>query len=305
MFGDFQNSVQIEFNLAPDGPILVRSQMAGIEPGIADVEFQRTHRQGQDTVFLAGSGLKGVIRAHCERLLRSNDVFACDPTLVRNYSACGHFKRRPDPQVGPKNTGDYPHAGQCPTCFIFGSLHLAGRFRFSDAYPTEDTFEEANRTEVRTGVGINRKEQAAATGVLYDTEIVVGGRFTVRMSGENFSLWQLGLIGQALQDLDSGFIQVGGCKSRGMGAVKLNDWRVSFRFLDRRSGCLTGAVQKGSGRWDYSLEREDVLPIEESPESLEDNKGIFRVVNYRNSAVVRLFDRLSSDSLGAYLARRR
>ncbi|HBL25934.1 MAG TPA: CRISPR-associated protein, partial [Acidobacteria bacterium] len=60
MFQTLQNTVKIEFRIIPDGPLLVRAQAVGLDPGVADMEFQRTHRNGRSTVFLAGSGLKGV-----------------------------------------------------------------------------------------------------------------------------------------------------------------------------------------------------------------------------------------------------
>src|SRR4051812_21926116 len=98
MFQTLQNTIRISFTLEPDGPILVRAQTVGLDPGVADMEFQRTHRNGRSTVFLAGSGLKGVIRSHAERLLRSRGLYACDPTLTkatggRQDVACGSLRK--------------------------------------------------------------------------------------------------------------------------------------------------------------------------------------------------------------------
>src|SRR4051794_36788697 len=54
MFRTLQNTASLQLTLVPDGPILVRAQSVGIDPGLADMEFQRTRRDGQSTVFLAG-----------------------------------------------------------------------------------------------------------------------------------------------------------------------------------------------------------------------------------------------------------
>jgi CRISPR-associated RAMP protein (TIGR02581 family) len=296
MFQTLQNTAKIEFRIVPDGPLLVRAQSVGLDPGVADMEFQRTHRNGQSTVFLAGSGLKGVVRSHAERLLRSADHFACDPTQTKDSAICG--KRKKDSPFDAR----YPHGNQCPACFTFGSLMLAGRFRIGDAYPPEELAEITNRTEVRTGVGIDRKSQAASQGVLYDSEVVVSGAFDARAQGENYSLWQLGLLLATLQDLGSGLVRIGGCKARGMGTVRLKDWRVELGFLDRETGKLTGARPQKAQENPYSLPQGDVLA--EPAGSRTGRQGLFRLLTYEGDQVPGLIDTLVSGRLQRYLERR-
>jgi CRISPR/Cas system CSM-associated protein Csm3 (group 7 of RAMP superfamily) len=294
MFRTLQNTVTVDVTLVPDGPILVRAQSVGIDPGPADMEFQRTHRNGKPTVFLAGSGLKGVLRSHGERLLRSSGRFACDPTQVQEQSNCGKRK------LGPPQPPDYPHAGQCGACFTFGSLALAGRFRIGDAYPAPGMEEEANRTEVRTGVGIDRRSQAAAHGVLYESEVVVGGGFRTRINGENFSLWQLGLLLATLQDLDSGLLRIGGAKARGMGGVHVKDWSVALGFLNQKTGTITGAQPSQGDQWRYGLPPNDDLAAPSGGEPV--TQGIFRAIHYKeDEAVQRLAGELIQGPLRRYL----
>jgi CRISPR-associated RAMP protein (TIGR02581 family) len=295
MFRTLQNLATIQLRLSPDGPLLVRAQSVGIDPGIADMEFQRTRRNGQSTVFLAGSGLKGVLRSHCERLLRSAGRFACDPTQVRDPATCG-ARRESDP---PRDPAAYPHDNNCAACFTFGSLKMAGRFRIADAYPAADQLDAANRTEVRTGVGIDRKSQAAATGVLYDTEVVVGGAFELRIGGENFSLWQLGLVLTALEDLGAGLVRVGGAKARGMGTVRLADWSVELRFLDAQAGKLNGATALDPKDHKYALPAGDALAAPAGAE--ESTKGLFRQVLFTGGAVPGLAAALRDGPLMKYL----
>ncbi len=276
MFRTLQNTVSIEVNLVPDGPVLIRAQSVGIDPGLADMAFQRTYRNGKPTVFLAGSGLKGVLRSHCERLLRSVGQFACDPTQ-HDARSCGKKK------IGLP-LPSYPHAGQCGACFTFGSLVLAGRFRIGDAYPVPGTEDAANRTEVRTGVGIDRRSQAAARSALYDFEVVVGGQFRARINGENFSLWQLGLILAALQDLDSGLVRIGGAKARGMGSVRVQDGSVQLGFLNPEQDRITGARQVGSDEGRYGLPPDDDLQAPAG--GTASRQGIFRTLRYEGSEAV-------------------
>jgi CRISPR-associated RAMP protein (TIGR02581 family) len=296
MFRTLQNTVSIDVTLVPDGPIIVRAQSVGLDPGPADMEFQRTRRNGRPTVFLAGSGLKGVLRSHSERLLRSAGRWACDPTQTKDPNICGKKKELGEPQR------DYPHAGQCSACFTFGSLNLAGRFRIGDAYPAPGTEAAANQTEVRTGVGIDRRSQAAATGVLYDSEVVVGGGFRTRVNGENFSLWQLGLILAALQDLDSGLVRVGGAKARGMGSVRVEDWSVELGFLNQAAGKITGARQMSDDKWRYGLPENDELAAPAGGN--ESRRGIFRTLRYEGKTVPALASALIQGPLQRYLGER-
>lgn len=295
MFDTMQNTAKIEFTLVPDGPLLVRAQSVGIDPGLADMAFQRTHRNGRNTVFLAGSGLKGVLRAYCERVLRSAGHYACDPTQTRDSTICGKRRAHEPP------SDRYPHNGQCPACFTFGSLTLAGRFRIGDAYPGEGLEEITNRTEVRTGVGIDRKSQAASQGVLYDLEVVVSGGFRAQISGENFSLWQLGLILTALQDLDSGFLHIGGGKARGMGAVRVKDRSVDLAFLNQEAGRITGARPGGNGANPYRLINESLAA---PPGAEEDRRGLFRTLHFGDGDVPGLASALIDGPLRKYLERR-
>ncbi|MES1244634.1 MAG: RAMP superfamily CRISPR-associated protein [Acidobacteriota bacterium] len=293
MFQTLQNTAKIAVTLIPDGPLLVRAQSVGIDPGIADMTFQRTHRDGRSTVFLAGSGLKGVLRSHCERLLRTAGHFACDPTKIKEDPAsCGK-------DHAPSSA--YPHNGQCPACFTFGSLKLAGRFRVGDAYPVAGLEEITNRTEVRTGVGIDRKSQASSRGVLYDSEVVVSGGFRAEISGENYSLWQLGLILAALQDLGSGFVRIGGGKARGMGSVKLQDWRVDLGFLNQDAGSITGARTASTGENPYRFTERDSLACPEG--AGEGRSGLFRTVRVEGDGVETLVSALVAGPVQRYLGR--
>ncbi len=299
MFKTLQNTAKFEVTLVPDGPILVRAQSVGLDPGVADMEFQRTAWKGRNTVFLAGSGLKGVLRSHCERLLRSADRFACDPTQTKNDpTLCG--MRKPHDPYPEGYALPYPHKDQCAACFTFGSLRLAGRFRVADAYPVQALEDETNHTEVRTGVGINRQSQAAQEKVLYDTEVVVSGGFRALISGENYSLWQLGLILNALQDLDQGLVRIGGGKARGMGNVRLKDWRIELGFVNGSTGKLTGALPESPARNPYSLPGDDILAA--LPDGQEARQGLFRKIVYDSDGAVEvLANRLSEGPLASYL----
>jgi CRISPR-associated protein Csm3 len=297
MFDTFQNAATLRFTLVPDGPVLVRAQSVGLDPGAAEMEFHRSRKDGRPTVFLAGSGLKGVIRAHAERILRTSEVFACDPTNVQAEEACSKH----NPKL-PRSPSKYPHKEQCPACFTFGSLRCSGRFTVLDAFPVEGLWDETNRTEVRAQVGIDRKSQGSRTEALYDAEVVVGGGFAVELRGENFALWQLGLILQALEHLDLGLVRIGGGKARGLGAVRVQDLELELRFLCGERGTLTGVVPKPGKPNVWGLSAKDVLPW--PPGCVESRQGLFRLVRAEGGAAEGLRGALVERCLGAYLSRK-
>ncbi|HEX3532157.1 MAG TPA: RAMP superfamily CRISPR-associated protein [Thermoanaerobaculia bacterium] len=294
MFQTLQNTVTLEMTLVPDGPVLVRAQSVGLDPGIADMEFQRTRRDGKSTVFLAGSGLKGVLRAHSERILRAANRFACDPTHTKDDpTTCGTRKKdAADP------AGHYPHQGNCAACFTFGSLKLAGRFRIGDAFPPPELEAATNATEVRTSVGIDRQSQAAKTSALYDTEVVVAGGFRATIQGESFPLWQLGLVLEALRHLDAGLVRIGGGKARGMGSVRVQDMKLVLGSLFAPEGTIAGAKREGQGN-PYRLPENDTIAA--PPGGLAARHGLFQTLTYENEPLAALADALIQGPLQRYL----
>lgn len=298
MFETLENAATLRFRLRPNGPILVRAQTVGIDPAAADMEFQRTKVAGQPTVFLAGSGLKGVLRAHCERLLRTRGRFACDPTKTKDFSMCGQG-RGYDRQRRAEDHRKYPHNGQCGACFTFGSLFLAGRFHPADAHPTKETWEATNHTEVRTIVGIDRQSGGSSGSVLFDAEVVTQGAFEVTVQGQNFSLWQLGLLLAAVEHLGLGLVHLGGCKSRGMGAVTVESPTLALLFTDRHQGQLSGVRgQDGKGKL-YGLAANDRL---EAGGAKDEERGLFRTLAYEGNDLAALRDRLIHGPLETYFA---
>jgi CRISPR-associated RAMP protein (TIGR02581 family) len=254
MFKALYNQASFEAFLVPDGPVLVRSGQVSIDPTAIDMTPVRTTlADGRETVYLPGPSLKGVLRAQAERLLASNGVRVCDPFDYR--SDCRKVRQNED--------GPTAYRTSCAACRTFGSTALAGRFRVGDAYPTNDTMEAANKTEGRHGVGIDRKTGGAARGVLYDLEVVTGGRFHLRASLENFQLWQLGLVLQVFRDLEEALVQVGGCKSRGMGTMHVVEPALrlfAFRPIRGQLGGVDTLGQDALKNYDLVKEGQVSLP---------------------------------------------
>ncbi len=221
------NEAILELTIRPDGPILVKAGESGADPTRPDMEFVRTRRNGVPTIYLPGSTLKGTIRAHCERIVRSvggdqpdagRAIWSCDPLANRN-SCSERLKSK-------KWTGDKIYHRSCFICQLFGHTSLAGHLRTADAYPDDP---DTVVTEERNGVAIDRVFGSVAVGP-FNFEVVTAGEFKTRLYVKNFTLAQLGLLALALRDLKLGRVSIGFGKSRGLGRVTMTFNRLALRY---------------------------------------------------------------------------
>lgn len=250
----FVNHCTIEFILSPCGPILIKSGKEGADPTKPQMEFVETYHQGGRSIYLPGSSLKGAIRAHAERIVRTVGqdtrpmgdtwkLWSSDPLDERNKQNNPNYyldewkKREKDKREQDK----HPHPGAeiyKQSCFIsqlFGNTALASRIRIEDAYPVDKT---QLKIEERNGVAIDRVFGSVAVGP-FDYQVCTAGKFRAKLHLKNFTLAQLGLIGLVLRDLNDGWFGLGFAKSRGMGLVevKLNTAVVQY------PGCVLDADQ--------------------------------------------------------------
>jgi CRISPR-associated RAMP protein (TIGR02581 family) len=232
MYRQWFNQALIELIIQPQGPILVKSSESQASPVRLDMAFVRTQRGGVETVYLPGSSLKGVLRAHCEQVVRGlggdregNGIWSCDPLDDRH--ACSE-------RAGDKSlSAERAYNDACFICRMFGHTNLAGRVRTADAYP-----EGKVHLETRDGVAINRFYGSAEGGALFTYEVAVGGSFRTRLLVHNFTLAQLGLLTLALHDLKRGRVSVGYGKGRGLGLVtaQIVEFTVRYPACEVRNG---------------------------------------------------------------------
>lgn len=246
MFKRHLNELTIHFTITPDGPILIKAGDTGaVDPTRPDMEFVRTWYNGQETVYLPGSSLKGMIRAHCEKVARTvsngnhNGAegrdhmarrMACNPLLDKSADpegGCGEKFSRLWPSKSP--AAEEAMRYSCFVCQMFGNTALASHVRLSDAYPTAEFMAIANRTEERHGVAIDRVYGSVAVGP-FQFETVTHGVFAGTLTVRNFTTAQLGLLGLALRDLQEQRVSIGFAKSRGLGRIKTTIARTSLRY---------------------------------------------------------------------------
>lgn len=161
--------------------------------------------------YIPGSSLKGRTRAEAERIAKARGYEVCTPPNVSNM--CGTRKRTPDEF--------------CVCCKIFGTagtISVASKVKFRDAYPT-DRVEELLE---RTGIAIDRDKGSVARGALFTIEAVPAGTsFGIEIVAENMTEEELKLLKAALKSVEDSAL--GGSSSRGFGKVKMQFTKLQER----------------------------------------------------------------------------
>ncbi len=162
-------------------------------------------RHPDNRPVIPGSSLKGSLRSAAERLLKPfGSKLACDIVSER----CLNHVRGRDPTPEELDA-------LCSLCCLFGHPFLAGRLIL------EDLVAEDQRTIVRDGVAIDRRELKQASGLKYNYEVVPPGTcFKGRIRIDDPQPHEVGLVLSLLDLLDEGFVTLGGGASRGLGRLR-------------------------------------------------------------------------------------
>ncbi|MBE3577764.1 MAG: hypothetical protein IMX00_08745 [Limnochordales bacterium] len=253
MHGRLYNQATFHIALRPRTPLLIKAGQGqeALDPTLPDMSFVRTLRGGtgepREEIFIPGSSLRGVVRAHAERLLRTvKPGAACNP-LVRDPQKSGTLRPACSPEgrnededdEGRQSRAGAPQAYQqsCYACRLFGNTSIASRVRFSDFFlagagEAAAAGVPAPLTETRYGVAIDRVTGAVAHGP-FELETVTDALFTGLVEVRNFTVGQFGLLAAALLDLSDGYVAMGYGKSRGLGLVELIFLNLKLRYGPR------------------------------------------------------------------------
>lgn len=252
MLRKWLSQADVKITIEPVNPVLIKSGHATMDG--ADMVPVVTFKNGENVYYFPGTSLKGVLRSHLERIARTlHPGSVCLPyygpksdltvpvASEQNAYGCG-FRS----QGGRgEDTSATAYADSCAACRLFGSLKFGGRFSIGDAYPLP---EHQPSLESRNGVGIDRVTGGTVSGVLFDLQVLVGGKFEATIRLTNFELWQLAALNLLLADLADEMISIGSGRSRGLGRVK----------ADVTSYCLTYVqpVNHLAGLYELATEEE-------------------------------------------------
>lgn len=214
MFDKFDNRVKLVGTLTAQTALRIGT---GRATGVTGTDLPVV----RDTVgrpYIPGSSFKGALRASVESLVRSlssSRQAACNP--LREEDRC--VKKRPE-KMSDEEFEVQIEEETCLVCRVFGSSWLASKVSIRDLLV--DSWVE--HYEVRNGVAIDRDTGTAADKHLYDFEVVPAGtRFSCEIVVENAEGWELGLLMVGLRPFEEGEATLGGARSRGLGAVRI-DW---------------------------------------------------------------------------------
>jgi CRISPR/Cas system CSM-associated protein Csm3 (group 7 of RAMP superfamily) len=260
----FVNHCTIDLTLIPDGPILIKSGKEGADPTKPDMEFVETYHAGGKSIYLPGSSLKGAIRAHAERIVRTvgrdkrpkeneNALWASNPLNLDELKYLDSLSDSQDIYRLSSFTDQ-----------LFGNTSIASRLRIQDAYPID---RKQLKIQERNGVAIDRVFGSVAVGP-FNYQVCTAGEFRTKIHLKNFSLAQLGLIGLVLRDLNDGWFGIGFAKSRGLGTVtvKFNEAVVQYPGcqLDRDNRQIKQIVKLGQWGHAFLLGAGEFLDVDEA-----------------------------------------
>ncbi|MGQ9512223.1 RAMP superfamily CRISPR-associated protein [Thermodesulfitimonas sp.] len=222
MFKNLRNEARVSFWLHTAGPLLIKGpDQPGLDPLLPDMRFVRAWRNGKEVPYIPGSSLKGVLRSRAEQIVRA--------LAPEGMKIPDPFERQRETEKEMKNrykSGRDRYYASDPVTQLFGQTYLAGRLRCADAFPVEGRPLQLNE---RNHVAINRITGATQGTALFSPEAVEEGTFAAEISLTNFALWQLKLLGWLLQDLDEGYVLIGGSTTRGYGRVRVENVQVVLR----------------------------------------------------------------------------
>ncbi len=183
--------------------------------------------KGVETPYIPGSSLKGVIRSEVERLLRSsNSLYACNP--LDNKDACGQRILKQDKKITKKSFNQLDSVlktrisknddGICVACQMFGTHMFRGSVLISDALPSSSI-----GINVKTSTAISRKNGNVSRGALFSNEYVTpNSEFTGKIQILGNDTIHIAYLAAALQNINQGFVRLGGFSTKGFGEVKID-----------------------------------------------------------------------------------
>lgn len=200
-------------------------------------------------LFISGRAIGGSLRTLATRLAPRLGLPAC------------RGLREKEPLLLEKNGGQ---ACLCPVCRLFGDLYPderggkqggdASRLWIADAYSVESF----RPTHVRDGVGLGRRNRAAARNVKFDYEIMpAGATFALRLrltdnDSDGGAAQRAMLLAATLAEWEAGRGQLGGGSARGLGRFHLEKLHCRQNQLATKEALL--AYLQDDAPWQSAAE---------------------------------------------------
>lgn len=230
---------------------------AGREPSLGapvDLALLRINYNGTYIPYIPGSSIKGVFRNYATLLAKYSGLKVCTGLSKKT---CGKLETVDDKKLdrhidelmksGNKKAIEDFYNVACLMCKIFGSTRYMSNVFFSDAYPVDEDGRIIDiNIDLRPGVAIDRRKGAAQRHGLYRVEFVEpSAKFKFSIRCRNLPNYAIGLLSQVLKRMNEGLIKIGGFKSRGFGAVKIDDLRFRSRDFVKEPSLVMASIEPG------------------------------------------------------------
>ncbi|RLE60152.1 MAG: CRISPR-associated RAMP protein [Thermoprotei archaeon] len=210
----------------------------------ADLLVLKFRVGNREVPVIPGSSWKGVFRSTATRLALSRRLKVCSGLPGESCLQGNEFDYIEKAKMGFEDSVRTKiesiikkNIRLCLLCRIFGSPGYFSHVSFANSYP-EGEF----KFGYRTMVAINRRTGAAHRGALFTVEYVEPDTvFSFELVARNLPNYALGLLAEALMEIHSGVVRIGGLKSRGFGKIRFDE--VKFEVYGNK-GIVDGKFAK-------------------------------------------------------------
>lgn len=214
------------------------------------VEMVHSPDEGAGRPVLAGSSLRGVLRAHAEKVARTlaTDRWLDDgpERFLEHCPACNVLQRHEslplascDARLTLPDSEETPADALCLICRLFGSQRRGSRLHVRDAVwlgpsPAEEGWKAQDFLAIDpfTGGGQNRAK--------FDAAPLKGASFRAEVTLHDPEPWELGCLLLVLRDLAEGHLTVGFGAAKGYGRVHTTEWQWTMGYLSAREADRLG-----------------------------------------------------------------
>ena len=257
--------------LQAEGPLLTNDNLTAGASGFDHAPLLEQWNEWGKPV-LTGAGLRGALRSHAERLVRTlaaqqagkNDFLRCCPACDPNVRDSDNDRRLPLESCDSllkkyyhKNAGipggdEDSSVPLCLACRLFGSPRVGSRLIVEDAVYKQTQEEPRPVFKMMDFLAIDRFTGGGGDGLKFDALALWRPAFAFRLHLDNPEPWELGWLTLVLRDMAEGWLTVGFGSAKGFGRVKFKDCTAVFGYLlpeDAPPGLteLAPADQKYSG----------------------------------------------------------
>ena len=195
---------------------------------------------------LAGSGLRGVLRSHAERIARTIATLQApenDPEswFKSHCPACNPLANQKMPLTNcdkllssDNQLEEVSKQHLCLACWLFGSTRRGSRLLVEDAPYDAEAAGGKPTFKMHDFLAIDRFTGGGADKLKFDALALWKPAFKLNLFLENPESWELGWLALVLRDMQAGWLSVGMGAAKGFGRVRLEGLTTTLGYLDEQ-----------------------------------------------------------------------